>query len=477
MHRPSLHPSITRVARRSVLLLAAAVMMPAAAHAHIRLDASSPAADEVLPVLPSHLRLLFSARIEARYTSVTLTAPDGERVPTGAVVFVGDSDREITLRLPSLRQPGTYTVRWRTAGADGHVLEGSYAFVLAADSTATAGTPDAAGDRGRTTGANGAGDSTARAAAAAHAHHEEPESAGGAKDAIARGLHFIALLLLLGGVAFRAVLLPRMVVEPATAAVLRRRAWRLVAGAALLLAVSAVLRLWFQSIALHGAGRAWNTALLSIMLTDTGWGRAWLLQAFLFALLGMAIVWVRPERDRAGLWVAVIAVLALSAIPALSGHAAGAVGLGRLIVINDALHVAAAGTWLGSLAVLVLVGIPAIRRLEPRGDAAAADAVDTFSPLALAAGAIVLTSGVINSVMHLSAPAQLWTTGYGRVLLVKLLLVAGVGAAGLINWRMVRPVLRESGGMRRLRLSATAELAFAFLVLTATAVLTGQPRP
>jgi putative copper export protein/methionine-rich copper-binding protein CopC len=467
-----------RVARRSVLL-AAAFLMPAAAHAHIRIDASSPAADEVLRVMPSHLRLLFSERIEARYTSVTLTAPDGERVLTGDVVFVGDSDREITLRLPSLTQPGTYTVRWRTAGADGHVLEGSYAFELAADSAATAGTSDTAGASGRTTRANGAGaaDSMAQGAAAAHAQHQEPESAGGARDAIGRGLHFIALLLLLGGVAFRAVLLPRLVVEPATAVVLRRRAWRLVAGAALLLAVSAVLRLWFQSIALHGAGRAWNTALLSIMLTDTGWGRAWLLQAFLFALLGMAIVWARPDRDRAGLWVAVIAVLGLSAIPALSGHAAGAVGLGRLIVVNDALHVAAAGTWLGSLAVLVLVGIPAIRRLEPRGDAAAADAIDTFSPLALAAGAIVLTSGVINSVMHLSAPAQLWTTGYGRVLLVKLLLVAGVGAAGFINWRMVRPVLRESGGMRRLRRSATAELAFAFLVLIATAVLTGQPRP
>jgi putative copper export protein len=238
-----------------------------------------------------------------------------------------------------------------------------------------------------------------------------------------------------------------------------------------------VLRLWFQSIALHGAERAWSSELLSIMLTDTGWGRAWLLQALLFALLGMAIVWARPGRDRAGLVVAVIAVLGLSTIPALSGHAAGATGIARLVVLNDAVHVAAAGAWLGTLALLMLAAIPALRGIEPGGEAAAADAIDAFSPLALTGGAMVLLSGLINSIMHLSAVGQLWSTGYGRVLLVKLLLVGAVGAAGVVNWRLVRPRLREASGLRRLRLSAATELVFALLVLTATAVLTGQPRP
>src|SRR5690606_4410235 len=148
---------------------------------------------------------------------------------------------------------------------------------------------------------------------------------------------------LLGGVTFRALLLPRIARDLHVRAALERSAWRVVAGGAVLLAVSAVIRLWFQSAALHGAERAWDSALLSILLSDTEWGRAWLLQAALFTLLGMAIAWARPGRDRAGLIIAIIAIAGLSAIPALSGHAAGAVGIERLIILNDTLHVVAAG--------------------------------------------------------------------------------------------------------------------------------------
>ena len=453
-----------------MLVFAALLLMPGAARVHIELDDASPAPGEVVSALPAQLRLLFSARIEGRYTSVTLTAPDGRPVSLGDVVFTSGSDREITVRLPSLMQPGTYVVRWRTAGADGHVLEGSYSFLLASDSAADAAAQDTIAGTGITTVTPGP------AADDPHGHHAEAEPVGGLQDAFGRGLHFVALLLLLGAVTFRVLLLPRLTLSAATAGVLQRRTWRVVAAAALLLAAAAVLRLWFQSISLHGSQRAWSTELLSIMLTDTGWGRAWLLQAVLFALLGMAIVWARPGRDRAAAIVAIIAVLGLAVIPALSGHAAGATG-SRLMIVNDALHVAAAGAWLGTLAVLMLAALPAILRFEADGAGAAAQAVDTFSPLALAGGAIVMLSGVSNALAHLSAPSQLWSTGYGRVLLVKLLFVAGVGAAGFVNWRMVRPRLRAAGGLRRLRMAAGAELLFALLVLTVTAFLTGQQRP
>ena len=449
------------------------LLAPTTAHAHIRLDQSSPGRDEVLQVMPSHLRLVFSGRIESRYTSVTLTAPDGAVVPTGDVVFVGGSDREITLELPALTQPGAYTVRWRTAGADGHVLEGSYAFVLAPDSSAAA--PDTRSDPAAGEHATTAAHAHEASQADAHAHHEEPESVGGAGEAFGRGLHFSALLILLGGITFRAIVLPRITHDVGMRTALQRSAWRVVMGGAVLLAISAVVRLWFQSAALHGAERAWDSALLSIMLTDTTWGRAWLLQAALFTLLGMAIAWGRPGRDRAGLIIASVAAAGLSVVPALSGHAAGATGVGRLIVLNDVIHVVAAGAWLGTLAVLMIVAVPHLRRMTGNEDAARA--IEVFSPLALAAGGAVLLSGVVNSLMHLDSLAQLWTTDYGRVLLIKLLLVAGVGAAGFANWRFVRPRLRSAAGLQRLRTSAAVELVFALLVVAATAVLTGQPRP
>lgn len=457
----------------AVLLLAFAATASATV-LHIRLEMSSPERDEVLSAVPSQLRLVFSGPIEARYTSVTLTAPNGTRVPIGDVVFADGSDRDITTMLPALTQSGSYTVTWRTAGADGHVLEGSYAFVLEDDALPVSDDPDTSPPDSQSVSAPPDTDPPQEGA---HTQHEAPESVGGVWDAIGRSLHFGALLLLLGAVGFRVLLMPRLVLTDVTRAVLERRAWRLLSAAALLLAGSAMLRLWFQSTALHGAGRAWNTQLLSIMLTDTGWGRAWLLQVFLFALLGMAIVWARPRRDRAAVFVAIPAVLGLAAIPGLSGHAAGVTGIGGLAVVNDALHVAAAGAWLGTLAVLMIVAIPAIRQLESEHDGAAADAVDRFSPLALVCGSLVLLSGVLNAVMHLGSPAQLWSTGYGRTLLVKLMFVAAVGIMGVVNWRIIRPRLRASDGMRRLRVSASLELAFAACVVIATAILTGQARP
>ncbi|MGH7465128.1 MAG: copper resistance protein CopC, partial [Longimicrobiales bacterium] len=341
MHIRPLRPLRPVICGWVALLFAAAFAIPDAAHGHIEVETSSPDRDEVLFAPPPHIRILFSGRIEARYTSLTLTAPDGSEVRIGDVVFIGDSDREITALLPALERTGSYTVRWRTAGADGHVLEGSFVFVLASDSARAA--PSESSDTMASAGAE------QRAAAHDdHAEHDAPRTVGGAADSIGRGLHFGALLLLLGAVSFRALLMPRLALTDVTRAVLQRRTWRMAAAAALLLGAAAVVRLWFQSAALHGAERAWNTQLLSIMLTDTGWGRAWMLQAFLFALLGMAIVWARPQRDRAALFAAVAAVLGLSAIPGLSGHAAAANGVLSLAVVSDAVHVAAAGAWLGT---------------------------------------------------------------------------------------------------------------------------------
>jgi putative copper export protein len=262
-----------------------------------------------------------------------------------------------------------------------------------------------------------------------------------------------------------------------TRSVVAARAWRAISAGAVLLAVAAVLRLWLQSIELHGGDRAWSSPLLSIMLRDTAWGRAWLLQAAFFALLGMAIVWARPLRDRAATIVAVPAALGLAAIPGLSGHAAGADLPARLALVNDTAHVVSAGAWLGMLAVLIVLAIPAIVRLEADGHAAAAAAIDRFSPLAMVAAALVALTGVVNALLHFTALSQLWDTAYGRVLLVKLLFVAAVALAGFLNWRWIRPRLRETGGARRLTLSAGAELTFALLVIAATAVLTGLPRP
>jgi putative copper export protein/methionine-rich copper-binding protein CopC len=451
-----------------VLFVCLLLILPStglAALLHVRLESSTPGANETIETAPAQLRLHFSGRIEPRYTSVTLTAPDGGGVPLGSLAFPPDSDREFTAALPPISMPGLYTVRWRTAGADGHVLEGSYTFTLIGDTAAATldplpVQPPPAHDH-------------------AHGHeHEHASAPGGAALAVfARWLHFTALALVLGAVAARVLLLPRLEVGASTRAAVQRSAWRALALSALLLAAAAVLRLWLQSATLHGADRAWSSTLLSIMLTDTTWGRAWLVQASLFALLGAGIAVARPPRDRYALFLAVPAVLGLAAVPAMQGHAAGTTGLASIAVMNDALHVVAVGAWLGLLALLMLAVLPAVRRHESDGGAARVHTINRFSPIALGAAALVVITGIINTLMHISTPAQLLDTRYGAALIAKLAVLSLVVVAGFYNWRVVRPRLAEDGYAKRLRTSAGFELSVAAFVLVATAILTGLPRP
>jgi putative copper export protein/methionine-rich copper-binding protein CopC len=455
----------------AVLLLALAAAGAAAA-LHVRLEMSWPSADEVLTEPPTQLRLRFSGRIEHRYSAVTLSAPDGHHVPLGTLDFVPGSDREFAVAMSPLRAPGVYTVRWRTAGADGHVLEGSFAFTLDPETAPGADPADT------TAAARGA---PHHAPAEHHDHHvAQDASATGALPIFGRWLHFTALALLLGALAARTLLLPRLVVGDVTRRALQRRAWRGLAAAALLLAAAAILRLWLQSVALHGAGRAWDSRLLSILLTDTSWGRVWVLQAFFFALLGAGIALARPPRDTWALALVVPAALGLATVPALSGHAVGGTGfaaLAALAVVNDALHVLGVGAWLGLLALLLTTILPAVHRHEAAPAAAGAHAVERFSPIALTAAAVVVSTGIINALMHVSAFEQLWSTRYGIALLSKLAILSFVVVSGFYNWRVLRPRLADAGHALRLRVTAGFELAIAALVLLATAFLTGLPRP
>jgi putative copper export protein len=228
---------------------------------------------------------------------------------------------------------------------------------------------------------------------------------------------------------------------------------------------------------MHGAAAAWNVPLLSMMLTSTTWGRVWVGQAILLAVFAVGLAAARPSRDRVALLIAVPAALGLAAIPSLSGHAAGAEQGAAFAVINDALHVCAAGAWLGTLAMIGTAVLPAMVRLDAAPDRAIADVVDRFSPLALWMAGLLVVSGVVNSLLHFGAPGQLVTTAYGRTLLAKLTLFTGVLAAGAFNWRRLRPRLGGQGSVAWLRRSIALELAFALAVLSATAYLTGLPRP
>jgi uncharacterized membrane protein len=146
----------------------------------------------------------------------------------------------------------------------------------------------------------------------------------------------------------------------------------------------------------------------------------------------------------------------------------------------NAVHIFAVSTWLGTLLVLTLVGIRGLIKRHSSGGQRAglvADLVNSFSPLALTASAIVAITGATTAWLHLKRISALWTTSYGIALLVKLVLVTIVVVLGAWNWKRVRPSLGAEGSEETIRRSATMELTFAGLVLIATAVLVTLPSP
>ena len=192
------------------------------------------------------------------------------------------------------------------------------------------------------------------------------------------------------------------------------------------------------------------------------------LAALAVAFIGFAVVRASPKF---GWLLALIGVLFAVLQPLYTGRTAGKV---------NAVHILAASTWLGTLLVLSIIGIRGVIGRAPGGTPRSrlvADLVNSFSPLALTAATVVALSGATTAWLHLKRISALYTTGYGKALMVKLILVAIVVSLGGWNWRRVRPSLGEEGTEETIRRSSTVELTFAALVLIATAVLVTLPSP
>ncbi|HEX7019467.1 MAG TPA: CopD family protein [Gemmatimonadaceae bacterium] len=192
-----------------------------------------------------------------------------------------------------------------------------------------------------------------------------------------------------------------------------------------------------------------------------------------FVCLGLAFIGfaIAGARAQAGWIIAAIGVIVGSLRAALFGQWA------RLV---NPIHVLAAGLWIGTLFVLVAAGISALFRREQDAEhrgPITADMVNSFSPLALVAGGVVVLFGLITAWRHLHTLPNLWLTPYGWTLLVKLAFVATVFALGAWNWRRQRPSLGSHEAAASIRKSATAELVVAAVVLVITSVLVSLPSP
>jgi copper transport protein len=197
--------------------------------------------------------------------------------------------------------------------------------------------------------------------------------------------------------------------------------------------------------------------------TPEGTRFADVLDVALVGLLVAATAAALAPRSAPLLRVAQWASLLLLISPPLAGHALDPGQPAVLAPLADLAHIAAASAWLGGLAWLLAVAphadVPGRRRATRR-----------FSTVALVAVAVLGASGIGRAVTELSAVHQLWTTSYGRALLVKTGLFLPLLLVGFVN----RTRLLDT--FAALRRSLRVEVVVIAGIVVAVAFLT-QLRP
>jgi len=390
------------------LLLAVALsltgmsLIPVTALAHASVVASRPAAGDELSTAPGVVGLQFSEPINQRLSRLVVAGPAGNPFPFQVV-----GPREMQAQVTSTRR-GVYAVSWTTVSdVDGHTLRGSFQFGV--------GVPVARG-----TSAAGAGD---------------PQAAD-LLVAVFRALEYLGLF---GGVGcFVLAALARR--QPALAIGAPDPRWPLLA--ALLAGVAVV-----AGESISAAGGFSLTAFGDYLFA----GPAGYARLVRIGLEAVALLVASPAAELALLPI-VGAMVALAA----AGHGA-ADRPWPLGVLTDALHLVAGAVWAGGLLV-----ITAVSMRTSRDDIALL--IRRFSRVALVAFALSVALGALRGTQELAALADLLSTGYGRVLGVKILVVAAVVPVALL--------VRRLGG-RLLRVDA----AIAITIVMITAVLAAFPLP
>ena len=95
-----------------------------AVHAHAFLDHASPLVGSTVASGPREVSLTFTQNLEAAFSSVEVTGPNGARVDAGKPQISGNT-MHVGLKAAG---PGSYHVRWHVLSVDTHKTEGNFTF-------------------------------------------------------------------------------------------------------------------------------------------------------------------------------------------------------------------------------------------------------------------------------------------------------------------------------------------------------------
>jgi copper transport protein len=417
--------------RRVLLVALTALAFPAAASAHATLESTTPPFGHELQRGPARIVLHFDQHVTVLPGAVKVLNGVGSQFASNARVVGTD----VVARVAPLKL-GAYTVRWRAISADSHVVSGVWTFGVRVPAPAV-------GE------AYGAGGPTAT------------------EDAV-RWIWFLGLALAIGSLGFRVFCLRGLRVPRSL-----ERKIAVAAGLGIAVAINAGIAA-FSLRAEDALQLPFGNFLYGDLspIAATRFGHAFVVMTLGFAGV-LALVYVSWLLDRPALLAPafVLSVLFAGGL-SWSGHDALDPGSSWMTAVADWVHIAAASVWIGGLATMVGLlwyGAPELRR----------NAFARFSRLATVLIALVLGAGAYLSVVRLPHLSDLWTSGYGHVLLVKIGLVCFVLAWGAFHHFVVRATLdrADAGVLARVGRSLAGESVVGLAVLLAAAALVDSKPP
>ena len=418
--------------RRFLTLAVLALAFPGAAFAHATLESTTPRFGHELQRAPGSIELHFDQYVK-------LLSPNAIKVQNAkGVDFALSSRTQGTNVVAGIKHlpPGAYTVRWQAISADSHVVSGVWTFGLRVPAPSI----------------------------------NEAYGAGGPTrtEDVVRWIWFLGIALAIGALGLRLLVLrgldvPRPLDRRIAVAAGLGCVIALQAGiAAFSLRAEDALQLPFGRF-LYGD--------LSPMAA-TRFGLAFVTMTLVFALV-LALVYLGWLLDRVDVLVPafVLAVVFAGGL-SYSGHDAVDPGSSWKTEIADWVHLSAASLWIGALAtmaILLWTGAPALRRT----------AFVRFSRLAPVLIGLVLAAGTYIAIVRLPHLHDLWSTGYGRVLAVKLSLVCLALLWGAFHHFVVGPALERADTPRLSKVgrSLIGESMVGVVVLLVAAVLVDSKPP
>ncbi len=443
----------SRRAALSLLLLAIFLSFSTQpARAHANLERSTPTANAQLAQAPVLIELFFTEPVEANFSSIEVLDSTGKRVDNDDSTVDSTNPTRMTATVRSLAD-GIYTVSWKTLSlVDSHVTAGVFPFAV--------GDVDAA-----------------ELAAAAAAGQSYNISTG---EVIFRWVSYLATAALTGGVLF-VVLVWTPAFQQVGEAKTLPLPWRtLAAGALTLLVAVNIFGLLAQAGQVTGSAFVlpWNPAI-NRLLFATKYGALWLGRFVLILIVARFLLPATTHRAR---WLAFTATLIILFTFSLNSHAA-AEPRPFFPILADWVHLLGASVWVGGL-VYFVGGLWAMREMAPLARTRlTARLIPRFSALAMVSVGVIGLTGVYSAYLRVGSVDALFSTLYGRVLIVKTLLFLPMFLLGAINLLNTSPSMRraaeqETGDgalVHRFRNLVGTEIGFAIFLLLSVGLFTSVP--